>query len=161
LVPALEDDGAILTQSLAIVEYLEEKYGGARLLPDDPLERARIRAFALSIACEIHPLNNLRVLGYLKGALGHDQATSDTWYRHWTETGLAACEALLPKQASPFCFGDTPTLADVVLVPQMFNARRFNCDLSAVPRLVAIDAECQKIKAFADAAPGAQPDATA
>lgn len=161
LVPALEDDGALLTQSLAIIEYLEEKYGGPRLLPDDPLERARIRAFSLAIACEIHPLNNLRVLGYLKTTLGHDQPTVETWYRHWVESGLAACEALLPGRETEFCFGDTPTLADIVLVPQIFNARRFNADLGAVPRLVAIDERCRKLKAFADAAPGAQPDAEA
>lgn len=159
LVPTLDDDGAVLTQSLAIIEYLEEKYGGMRLLPPDPLQRARVRAFALAIACEIHPLNNLRVLGYLKGTLGHNQQTVDAWYRHWVESGLAACEAMLPDPSSPFCFGAAPTLADVVLAPQMFNARRFKSDLGAVPHLVAIDANCQQLKAFADAAPAAQPDA--
>ena len=160
LVPALEHDGHTLTQSLAIIEYLDETFPAVPLLPNSPAARAEVRAFALAIACEIHPLNNLRVLGYLKGPLGHDQATADTWYRHWTEDGLAACEALLAKAPlGKFCFGDTPTLADICLVPQMFNARRFTCNLDPVPRLVAIDAACQVLPAFAKAAPFAQPDA--
>ncbi len=158
LVPTLDVDGATLTQSLAIIEYLDEVHPAVPLLPKDPITRAKIRAFALAIACEIHPINNLRVLGYLKTTLKHDQPTVDTWYRHWVETGLAACEAMLPDTAGPYCFGDTPTLADVVLVPQIANARRFKSDLSGCPRLVAIDAACNKLKAFADAAPSAQKD---
>ncbi|MEQ1647365.1 MAG: maleylacetoacetate isomerase [Hyphomicrobiaceae bacterium] len=159
LVPSLAIEGETLTQSLAIIEYLEEIHPGMPLLPKDPVTRAKIRAFALAIACEIHPVNNLRVLGYLKTTLKHDQSTVDAWYRHWVETGLAACEAMLPQATGPYCFGATPTLADVVLVPQLANARRFKSDLSACPRLVAIDAECNKLKAFADAAPAAQKDA--
>lgn len=157
LVPALEDAGAVLTQSLAILEYLEETHPEPALLPADPLLRARVRAFALGIACDIHPLNNLRVLNYLKGPLGHTEEEVAVWYRHWVETGLAALERMV--QPGPFCFGDRPTLADVCLVPQMANARRFNSDLSACPTLVAIDAHCQSLPAFAAAHPDRQPDA--
>jgi maleylacetoacetate isomerase len=159
LVPTLEHDGRVITQSLAIIEYLNEIHPEPPLLPGDAAERARIRAFALAIACDIHPLNNLRVLNYLKGPLQQSQAAVDAWYRQWVEEGLAACEALLPSAATRFCFGDQPTLADVVLVPQIYNARRFKCDLSAVPRLVAIDERARALAAFADAAPEVQPDA--
>ncbi len=159
LLPTLEHDGKVITQSLAIIEYLDEIQPRPQLLPGDAGQRARIRALALAIACDIHPLNNLRVLSYLKGPLGHDQAAVDAWYRHWVETGLEACEALLPGRGSRFCFGDEPTLADVCLVPQIYNARRFKADLSATPRLVAIDEACGKLPAFARAAPEAQPDA--
>lgn len=160
LVPALEHDGHAITQSLAIIEYLDETHPAVPLLPNTPAARAEVRAFALAIACEIHPLNNLRVLNYLKGQLAHDQPTVDTWYRHWTEDGLAACEALLARTPNgAFCFGDTPTLADVCLVPQLFNARRFKCRLEPVSRLVAIDAACQALPAFAKAAPPVQGDA--
>jgi maleylacetoacetate isomerase len=159
LVPALEVDGQAITQSLAIIEYLDEAHPEPKLLPGDALQRARIRAFALAIACDIHPLNNLRVLNYLKGPMGKDQAAADAWYRHWVENGLAACEALLPASKSRFCFGDAPTLADVCLVPQVYNARRFKCDLSKLPRLVAIDEACRALPAFANAAPEAQADA--
>jgi maleylacetoacetate isomerase len=159
LLPTLEHDGKVITQSLAIIEYLDEIQPQPPLLPRDAGERAKVRAFALAIACDIHPLNNLRVLNYLKGPLGHDQAAVDAWYRHWVETGLAACEALLPGDGSKFCFGDEPSLADACLVPQIYNARRFNADLSAIPRLVAIEEACGKLTAFAQAAPEAQPDA--
>lgn len=159
LVPTLEHNGRVVTQSLAIIEYLDEVHPEPRLLPGDAEQRAKIRAFALAIACDIHPLNNLRVLNYLKGPLQQGQAAVDTWYRHWVETGLAACEALLPRAESPFCFGDQPTLADVCLVPQVYNARRFKCDLSAMPRLIAIDEAARAVPAFATAAPDAQPDA--
>jgi maleylpyruvate isomerase len=161
LLPALETDaGDILTQSLAIIEYLDEVQPSPPLLPKTPVARAKVRAFAYAIACEIHPLNNLRVLGYLKGPLGHDQATADIWYRHWTMSGLEACEKLLPATSDgPYAFGPTPSLADICLVPQMFNARRFNCDLSSIPRLVAVDAACRALPAFADAAPEKQKDA--
>jgi len=159
LLPTLEHDGKVITQSLAIIEYLDEIQPQPPLLPGDAGERAKIRAFALAIACDIHPLNNLRVLNYLKRPLGIDQAAADTWYRHWVETGLAACEALLPGDGSRFCFGDQPTLADACLIPQIYNARRFKADLSAIPRLVAIDEACSKLPAFAQAGPEAQPDA--
>ena len=160
LVPALEHAGHTITQSLAIIEYLDETFPAVPLLPKTPAARAEVRAFALAIACEIHPLNNLRVLSYLKGPLGLDQATADTWYRHWTEDGLAACEKLVSiTSPATFCFGDTASIADICLVPQMFNARRFKCNLDVAPLLVAIDAACQAIPAFAKAAPGVQPDA--
>ncbi len=159
LVPTLEHQGQTLTQSLAIIEYLDEVYPQVPLLPKTALARAEVRAFALAIACDIHPINNLRVLAYLKGPMGHDQAAVDAWYRHWTEDGLMACEALLQTQArGAYCFGDTPTLADLCLVPQMFNGRRFKCNTDTIPRLVAIDAMCQAQPAFSAAAPGAQAD---
>jgi maleylacetoacetate isomerase len=159
LVPTLEADGDTITQSLAIIEYLDETLPEPKLLTGDALQRARIRAFALAIACDIHPINNLRVLRYLKGPLKQEQAAIDAWYRHWVETGLAACEALLPGGQSRFCFGDQPTLADCCLVPQVYNARRLQSDLSGVPRIVAIDEACRTVPAFAQAAPEAQADA--
>jgi maleylacetoacetate isomerase len=159
LVPALEVDGQPITQSLAIIEYLDETHPEPKLLPGDALQRARIRAFALAIACDIHPINNLRVLRYLKGPLKQEQAAIDAWYRHWVEMGLAACEALLPAGQRRFCFGDQPTLADCCLVPQVYNARRLQSDLSGVPRIVAIDEACRALPVFAQAAPEAQADA--
>ncbi len=159
LVPTLEHDDRVITQSLAIIEYLDEAFPRPPLLPGSAEQRARIRAFALAIACDIHPINNLRVLNYLKGPLGQEQAVVDAWYRHWVETGLAACEKLLPAATTRFCFGDEPTLADICLVPQVYNARRFKCDLSGVPRLVAIDAAARAFPEFARAAPESQPDA--
>jgi maleylpyruvate isomerase len=159
LVPTLEVDGGAITQSLAILEYLDEVHPKPPLLPGDALQRARIRAFALAIACDIHPINNLRVLRYLKGPLKQEQAAIDVWYRHWVETGLAACEALLPPGQTRFCFGDQPTLADCCLVPQVYNARRLQSDLSRLPRIVAIDEACRALPAFGRAAPEAQADA--
>ena len=160
LLPTLEHDGSVITQSLAIIEYLDEIQPEPPLLPGSAEQRARIRAFAQAIACDIHPLNNLRVLNYLKGHLGHDQAAADNWYRHWIKEGLEACEKLLPSTGKDrFCFGEQPTMADACLIPQLYNARRFKCDLSGVPRLVAIDAACLALPAFARAAPEAQPDA--
>jgi maleylacetoacetate isomerase len=159
LVPTLRHDGRVITQSLAIIEYLDEIHPEPPLLPGDAGQRAQIRAFALAIACDIHPIANLRVLNYLKGPLGHDQAAADVWYRHWVQVGLEACEKLLPAAGARFCFGDQPTLADACLIPQMYNARRFACDLAAMPRLVAIDATARALPAFAAAAPDAQPDA--
>jgi maleylpyruvate isomerase len=154
LVPALE----LLTQSLAIIEYLDEVYRQPPLLPARPADRARVRGMAQLIACDIHPLNNLRVLQYLEGPLGQAPGTRDTWYRHWIEAGFAALEAMLGRDASRgrFCFGEAPTLADVCLVPQVFNARRFSVDLSAYPCIVAIDAACRELPAFARAAPEKQ-----
>ncbi|MBI3144100.1 MAG: maleylacetoacetate isomerase [Pseudogulbenkiania sp.] len=161
LVPTLEIDGHALSQSLAIIEYLDERYPAIPLLPADPLERAQVRSFAQAIACDIHPLNNLRVLNYLKNELEIDEERKNAWYRHWVETGLAALERRLGREAEPgrFCFGDTPTLADCCLVPQIFNAQRFQCDLSAMPRLLAVHAACMELEAFRKAEPGAQPDA--
>jgi maleylacetoacetate isomerase len=158
LVPALDHAGRVITQSLAIIEYLDEIQSEPRLLPGDAVSRANIRAFALAIACDIHPINNMRVLNYLKGPLHGDQAAVDHWYRHWVETGLAACERLLPRGERQFCFGDQPTVADACLIPQLYNARRYNCDLTGMPRLVVIDARARSLPAFAEAAPEAQTD---
>ncbi|HET6182936.1 MAG TPA: maleylacetoacetate isomerase [Acetobacteraceae bacterium] len=161
LVPTLEtDDGALLGQSLAIMEWLEETHPEPPLLPGDALQRARIRAFALTVACDIHPLNNLRVLRYLKNAMGQDDAARDEWYRHWIAEGLTALEAMVCGNAGPFCFGAAPTLADVCLVPQLSNARRFNCPLDAYPTLLRADAAAGALPAFAAAAPDRQPDAS-
>ncbi|WP_355660534.1 maleylacetoacetate isomerase [Halomonas salifodinae] len=162
LVPALvTDDGVRLTQSLAICEYLDERYPDPALLPADAAGRARVRALAQAVACEIHPLNNLRVLKYLAGELGLDEAAKMTWYRHWIAEGFAALETQLSREAGSgdFCHGDTPGLADLCLVPQVFNAERFECDLAAYPRIRRIVANCRALDAFAQAAPEAQPDA--
>ena len=160
LVPALEDEGRILTQSLAIIEYLDETHPEPPLLPADPAGRARVRALALQIACEIHPLNNLRVLQLLKRDFGLDEAATRRWYRHWIMVGFAALEASLSAPPSRrFCHGDAPGLADICLVPQVFNARRFDCDLAPYPRICAIDAECAALAPFAAAHPARQPDA--
>ncbi len=156
-VPALEVDGTVLGQSLAIIEYLDETHPEPPLLPGTALERARIRAFALAIACDIHPLNNLRVLRHLKRALG--QEDTDGWSRHWIEEGFAALEAQAKATAGAFCFGDRPTLADVCLVPQMTNARRVHTDLTPYPTLLRIDTHCRTLEPFAAAAPERQPDA--
>lgn len=160
LVPVLEDGPHLLTQSLAILEYLEETHPERPLLPATRLERARVRAIALSIACDVHPLNNLRVLEYL-GKLGLGQEARSEWYRHWVEVGLRALETELGQSAATgrFCHGDTPGFADCCLVPQLFNARRFGCDLSPYAKLLAIDANCNALPEFQAAAPDAQPDA--
>jgi maleylacetoacetate isomerase len=155
-VPVLSlDDGRALPQSLAIIEYLDEVYPQPPLLPAAPIERARVRALSLLIACDIHPLNNLRVLQYLEGSLGEAQSARDTWYRHWIEAGFEALEEALGRDPARgrFCYGDAPSLADVCLVPQVFNARRYSVDLVPFPRIVAIDAACHEIAAFANAAP--------
>ncbi|MDG3066300.1 maleylacetoacetate isomerase [Thauera mechernichensis] len=161
LVPALEDGGEVLGQSLAIIEYLEEVHPRPPLLPQAPLDRARVRAIALTIACDIHPINNLRVLQYLGEVLGAADSQKTDWYRHWVLAGLGAVEALLAgdRRTGDFCHGDVPGLADCCLVPQVFNARRFGCDLSAMPNIVRIAANCETIEAFRLAAPGNQPDA--
>jgi maleylacetoacetate isomerase len=158
-VPVLSlDDGHMIPQSLAIIEYLDEVYPQPPLLPAAPIERARVRALSLLIACDIHPLNNLRVLQYLEGSLGEAQSARDTWYRHWIEAGFEALEEALGRDPARgrFCYGDTPSLADVCLVPQVFNARRYSVDLAPFPRIVAIDAACREIAAFASAAPEKQ-----
>jgi maleylpyruvate isomerase len=161
LVPALDLGGRVLTQSLAIIEWLDETRPEPPLLPGDPLARAEIRAFALAIAADIHPLNNLRVLKHLKDPLGHDQPAIDAWYRHWVELGLGACEELVLQNGrrGPYCFGAAPTLADICLIPQLANARRVNSDLSACPTLLEVEAACAELPAFAAAAPEKQPDA--
>ena len=162
LVPALvTDDGALLTQSLAIIEWLDETHPSPPLLPQGANARARVRSIALAIACDIHPLNNLRVLKYLAGPLGVAEPARDIWYRHWCDAGLAALETQLGREAATgrYCHGDAPTLADVCLVPQLANARRVATDLSQYPTLLRIDAACNLLPAFADAAPARQPDA--
>ena len=161
LVPALEDQGQVLTQSLAIVEYLEETHPQPALLPAAALDRARVRAIAQAIACDIHPVNNLRVLQYLTRELGVSEEQKNAWYRHWIGVGLQAVEAMLAGDArtGAFCHGDTPGLADCCLVPQVFNARRFGCELSAMPTVLRIADHCAGLEAFRRAAPEAQPDA--
>lgn len=161
LLPALiTDDGAELTQSLAILEWLDETHPEPALLPTDPLERARVRAFAQVIACEIHPLQNLRVLKYLADTFGADAAATTAWLTRWLTEGLEACEGLLAKRDrdSAFCYGDTPGLADICLVPQVFSAQRFGVDISHLTRIAAIHARCEALPAFADAHPARQPD---
>ena len=162
LVPSLvTDDGAVLTQSLAIIEWLDETYPAPLLLPGTPVERARVRSLALAVACDIHPLNNLRVLNYLTGTLGATDAVRDAWYMHWCEVGLRALETRLAREPATgrFCHGDAPTLADICLVPQLANARRVPLDLAPFPTLLRIEAACQALPAFAAAAPLQQPDA--
>ncbi len=168
LVPALVDDeGAVLTQSLAIMEYLDDvKPRKARLVPVEPLAKAYVRALSLSLACDVHPLNNVRVLNYLTAELNVTQAQKDAWISHWITTGLEAFEATLAREKkaksalSPgkYCVGDLPTMADCVLVPQVFSARRFNVDVSKYPLIDAIDSYCAKNDAFDAAHPAKQPD---
>lgn len=155
LVPALLDGEQLLTQSLAICEYLEETYPQPALLPNDAIGRARVRALALSIACDIHPLNNLRVLRRLEAQFTADQAGKDAWYQHWIQSGFEAFEQQIQSTHGHYCFGDTVTLADLALVPQVYNARRFNCDLSAYPTMLAIEQRCLALDAFARATPEA------
>ena len=164
LVPMLvTDEGAVLTQSLAILEWLDETFPQPPLLPADSLGRARVRGIALAIACDIHPLNNTRVLNYLIATLGVTEAQRDGWYRYWVDIGLEALETSLArdKATGRFCHGDTPTVADICLVPQLANARRFAIDVAAYPTLTRIEAACMALPAFAAAAPAKQPDAEA
>ena len=153
LVPLLEIDGLALTQSLSIIVYLDGRYPDPPLLPADPADAAHVRSLALAIACDIHPLNNLRVLKYLKGELGQEQEAVDAWYRHWVTEGLGALEALAAPRAGTFLFGDRPTLADICLVPQLFNARRFAVPLEPYPTLVRADEAACALPAFAAAHP--------
>ena len=162
LVPSLVTDGGeVLTQSLAIIEWLDETHREPPLMPSDSAGRARVRSLALSIACDIHPLNNLRVLNYLTGTLGATDAQRDGWYRYWCDVGFEALETRLARDAATgaFCHGATPTLADICLVPQLANSRRVNLDLSPYPTLLRIEAACAALPAFAGAAPAKQPDA--
>ena len=161
LVPVLEDEGVRLTQSLPILNYLEERYPKPALLPEDAAGRATSRAIAVAIACEIHPLNNLRVLQYLERDLGLGEAQRLVWYHHWLAEGLRAIEAMLARSAGDFCVGDAPSLADVCLVPQVYNARRYQFDLEPYPTILRIDERCRGLVAFARAAPERQPDAVA
>ena len=160
LVPALVDGGRTLIQSVAQMEYLEETRPEPPLLPADPHERARVRALVQIVACDIHPLNNLRVLKYLQEKLGHDDAARDAWYAHWVAEGFAAVERLLADsdRTGTFCHGDTPGMADVCLVPQAFNAERFKCPLDPYPTVMRIYEACSALEAFAAAHPARQPD---
>ena len=159
LVPTLQDGDARLSQSLAIVEYLDETHPQPALLPADALGRARVRAIAQDIACEIHPLNNLRVLRYLTHDLQLSEDDKNRWYRHWVETGLEAVERHLAAQPARFCHGDAPGLADLTLVPQIFNAQRFACRTSHVPQVMRVYEACMQLDAFSKTAPAACPDA--
>ena len=161
LVPALVDGDHVLQQSMAIVEYLDEVHPEPKLLPGTALDRAYVRGLAQEIACEIHPLNNLRVLKYLKHTVGVADEVKDAWYRHWIELGFASLQANLERsgKAGRFCFGDTPTLADLCLVPQVFNAQRFNIDVARYPAIAKIYEACMALPAFQKAEPKSQPDA--
>ena len=163
LVPLLElEDGTRLSQSMAIIEYLDDMHPEPALLPTDALSRARVRALAQSIACEIHPLNNLRVLKYLVHELKVEDEAKNTWYRHWVRSGLEAFERQLAQQPpSTFCWGETPTLADCCLVPQIYNAQRFDTPLDGLPRTMAVHDACLALPAFQAAQPSACPDAAA
>jgi len=161
LVPTLVDEQRVFTQSLAIIEYLDERHPRPPLLPDAPAERARVRAIALSIACDIHPLDNTRVLQYLVRTLGVSEDAKNAWYRHWIDLGLSALETQLAGDPATgtFCHGEKPSLADIFLVPQLANARRFDIPLDAYPTVARIDSSCRALAAFAQAAPERQPDA--
>jgi maleylacetoacetate isomerase len=159
LVPTLTHGDFTLSQSLSIIEYLDEKYPAQALLPHELEQRAWVRAFSLSIACDIHPLNNLRVLQYLKEKLELSDAQKSAWYCHWIETGCQALEAQLAHSNGKFCFTEQATMADCCLIPQIYNAQRFNIDLSAYPKIQSIYAHCNTLDAFQQAAPEAQPDA--
>lgn len=160
LVPVLVDGEQVISQSLAIIEYLEETQPGFKLLPTDAAKRARVRSLSMLVAAEIHPLNNLRVLKYLRGTLGQAESAVNTWYRHWVSEGLAAYERELAAQpAGPYSMGDVVSLGDACLVPQIFNARRFDTDLSPFPRVMRVFDACMALDAFQKAQPSAQPDA--
>jgi maleylacetoacetate isomerase len=159
-IPTLDDDGTVLWQSLAIIDYLDARFPEPRLIPAEPVARARVQALAQAIVCEVHPLNNLRVLRYLRGELGLDDAAVGKWYRHWVAEVFAPLEALVAKfSGGRYCYGETVSVADVCLVPQVFNARRFDCDLAPYPTLVRIADGLRAEPAFASAAPERQPDA--
>lgn len=159
LLPTLElDDGIRLNQSLAIIEYLEDKYPRPPLLPSDAVGKARVRGLAALVACEIHPLNNLRVLQHLKRSLGQSEEQVNAWYRHWIADGLAKLEAQLDPKAK-FAYGDAPTMADCCLVPQIFNAKRYDCNLAPYPTTMRVFEQCMRLEAFDRAQPAKQPDA--
>jgi maleylacetoacetate isomerase/maleylpyruvate isomerase len=160
LVPTLVDDGRTLSQSLAIIEYLDETHPEPRLVPGDAAGRARVRSLSLLVACEIHPLNNLRTLQHLRRALGQNEEQINAWYRHWIGDGLSRLEADLERSPSGvFCHGDAPTMADCCLVPQIFNAKRYDSDLAPYPKLMRVFDACMRLEAFERAQPSKQPDA--
>ena len=159
LVPLLVDGDERVSQSLAIIEYLEEVFPLPALLPDDPADRARVRSLALHIACDLHPLNNLRVLQYLSGPLGIGDEAKQQWIQHWIHTGLASVEQGLAAYDGKLSLGKRPGYLEACLVPQVYNARRFACDLSAYPRILQMTEQCESLEAFANAAPEVQPDA--
>ena len=161
LVPALEVEGAVLTQSPAILEWLEETHPTPPLLPADPVGRAQVRAMAALIGCDVHPLNNLRVLKALKDDFGADQAATDAWAARWITAGFDALETLVARHGDGWCYGDAPTLADCYLIPQLYSARRFNLDLTPWPTLLAVEEKALAHPAFAAAHPDRQPDADA
>jgi maleylpyruvate isomerase len=162
LLPALDDGGRILTQSLAIIEYLDEAHPGPKLLPADPLGRAYVRAFSQIVACEIHPLNNTRTLKYVRKTYGLDEEGVNAWYRHWIAEGFNMMEAFLVRNGmhGKYCYGDQVSMADCCLVPQVFNAQRYNCDLKPYPTAMRIHEACMKLDAFIQAQPEKQPDAS-
>ncbi|MBU4610887.1 maleylacetoacetate isomerase [Achromobacter sp. GG226] len=158
-VPLLEDGEVRLGQSLAIIDYLDAAYPGVKLIPADPALRARVLEVSYAISCDIHPVNNLRILRYLVNDLGVSDEAKNGWYAHWIAEGLAAVERLLERHGSgPYCFGEAPSLADCCLVPQVANAMRMKCDVSAFPRVMAVYRHCEGQPAFQKAAPSAQPD---
>jgi maleylpyruvate isomerase len=161
LVPALQDGARILTQSLAIIEYLDEVHPGPKLLPPDPVDRHYVRAFSQIIACEIHPLNNLRALKYLRKTYSLDEEGVNRWYRHWIAEGFTAMESFLVQNGKhgQYCFGGQITMADCCLVPQVFNAQRYDCDLKPYPEVMRIHEACMRLDAFVRAQPSRQPDA--
>jgi maleylpyruvate isomerase len=161
LVPTLEDNGKVLTQSLAIIEYLEETHPNPPLLPKDPADKASVRSMAMVIACEVHPIQNLRVLNYVKKEYNLTDEQVNRWAQQWIDLGLSALEQMIVAQSKPvkYCFGAAPTLADICLVPQLGNARRYGCDLSRYPNILAVEKDCLALPAFANAAPEKQPDA--
>ncbi|WP_371189642.1 maleylacetoacetate isomerase [Thalassotalea maritima] len=159
LVPTLDDDGFIVNQSLAIIDYLDEKHPQPALYPKDIKDKATVKALAYDIACDIHPLNNLRVLQYLSTELSVTDQQKTAWYQHWIQQGFNALEQQLAKTAGQFCFGDTVTVADLCLIPQIYNAKRFNVDLTPYPTLLKIDANCHQLAAFVEALPEHQIDA--
>jgi maleylpyruvate isomerase len=161
LVPTLEDNGRFLTQSLAILEYLNEKHPNPPLLPQDRADKALVRSMAMVIACEVHPIQNLRVLKHVKSTYELSDEQVNEWARHWIDLGLSALEQMITAQPKrgKFCFGDAPTFADICLVPQLGNARRYGCDLAQYPNVLSIEKTCLALSTFADAAPEKQPDA--
>ena len=161
LVPALEDNGRILTQSLAIIEYLEDTHPHPPLLPKEPADKALVRSMALVVACEIHPIQNLRVLNYVKTTYNQTDEQVNAWAQHWIDLGLSALQDMIAGQSKRgrFCFGDNATMADICLIHQLGNARRYSCDLSRYPAILEIEKNCNALPAFADAAPEKQPDA--
>jgi len=162
LVPALDDAGHILTQSLAIIEYLDEAHPGPRLLPSDPLDRAYVRALSQIVACEIHPLNNQRTLKHIRAAYKLDEEGVNAWYRHWIADGFRMMESFLTdnRKSGKYCFRDQVTMADCCLVPQVFNAQRYHCDLKPYPTVMQIYDACMKLEPFIQAQPSKQPDAS-